>query len=247
MKVFKCVNKDIKNENLLLEALGIDTNKKQIISFVGAGGKTSLIYELGEQISKLGKKVIITTTTHMFIPENNAVLTGKKEDMVNLLKNKNLITVGVKESLEKIKGLPTKMTEKLIELADFVLIEADGSKRFPLKVPDEHEPVILDGSDLVIGVSGIDAIGKTIKDTCHRPNLVADFLEVDINYIIRECDIAKIMLSDMGQKKNVKCNYKIIINKVDDEELVAIALKISSECYKMGMKELILTTFREKM
>lgn len=59
----------IDNVTSLIQALNIDINKKMIISFVGGGGKTSSIYELGSELSKLGKKVIITTTTHMQMPE----------------------------------------------------------------------------------------------------------------------------------------------------------------------------------
>lgn len=262
MKVFECADGKIKEQELLMKALKIDTNKKQVISFVGGGGKTSLIYELGKELSKLGKKVIVTTTTHMFMPPDNVVLTGKKEDIIKILDCENLITVGIKaiekgissnemnksseEKLKKISGLPANIAKNLIELADFVLVEADGAKRLPLKVPAEHEPIILEGSNLVIGVCGIDAIGKEIGETCHRPSLVVDLLKVDIKHVVNESDIAKILLSDRGSKKDVKCDYKAIINKVDNEELLERAVKISSESYKLGLKELILTTFREK-
>lgn len=262
MKVFKCINEEIKEQSSLIKALKMNIDRKQIISFVGGGGKTSLIYELGMELSKLEKKVIITTTTNMFMPKNNIVLTGRKEDIINLLNYENLITVGVinqqkefdfnvkdksKEKLiEKIKGLPLNMAEELIELADFVLVEADGSRRLPLKVPAEHEPVILKGSNLVVGVCGIDAIGKTIEEICHRPNLVADVLNVNSNHIINESDIAQILLSDRGQKKDIKCDYKVIINKVDNEQFLEIAKRISREFSKLGLKELILTTFKEE-
>jgi probable selenium-dependent hydroxylase accessory protein YqeC len=263
MKVFECIDGEIKEQNLLMKVLKIDSGKKQVISFIGGGGKTSLIYRLGEELSKLGKKVIVTTTTHMFMPQDNVVLTGKKEDIIKLLDCENLITVGIKarendissnemnksseEKLKKISGLPVNIAKNLIELADFVLVEADGAKRLPLKVPAEHEPVILEGSNLVIGVCGIDAIGKEIGETCHRPCLVTDLLKVDIKHVVNESDIAQILLSDRGLKKDVKCDYKAVINKVDNEELLEKAVKISSESYKLGLKELVLTTFREKI
>ena len=84
MKIFKLSNRETKEQKLLIEALNIDINKKNIISFVGGGGKTSLIYELGNELRKLGKKVIITTTTHMFMPQNKVVLRGKIDDIIGL-------------------------------------------------------------------------------------------------------------------------------------------------------------------
>ena len=40
----------------------------QVISFVGAGGKTSCMLELARSLAKQGKKVLVTTTTHMEHP-----------------------------------------------------------------------------------------------------------------------------------------------------------------------------------
>lgn len=268
MKFFKFYNGEIKEKKSLIDALKLDANKRMVISFVGGGGKTSLIYELGHELSQLGKKVIITTTTHMFMPESNVVLTGKKDDIIKLLNSENMITVGMlcdekdtklkhdrfnnektlhnveEASLKKICGVPEDLAENLIKLADFVLVEADGSKRLPLKMPASHEPVILSGSNLVVGVCGIDAMGKSINKTCHRPNLVLEFLNVNEEHTINESDIAKILLSDKGQKKDVMCDYKVVVNKVDTRERFEIAKNIALEISKLGTNELIITTFR---
>ncbi|WP_160688130.1 selenium cofactor biosynthesis protein YqeC [Clostridium sp. C2-6-12] len=267
MKIFEFCNGEVKERQLIIDALKIDTNKKHIISFVGGGGKTSLIYELGKELSREGKKVIVTTTTRMFMPENKVILTGKREDIIRLLHSENMITAGMVDHEEKVKvqsnelkaestsynmernkikimGLPEEIAETLIDLADFVLVEADGSRRLPLKMPAEHEPVILKGSNMVVGVCGIDAIGKTIKETCHRPNIVSEFLETMEEHIINESDVAKILLSHKGQRKNVNCDYKVIVNKVDNEERLEIGKKIFHEISRLGGEGLVLTTFK---
>jgi len=149
-------------------------------------------------------------------------------------------------SLKKISGLPKEIAVSLIELAHFVLVEADGSKRLPLKIPDEHEPVILGGSNLVIGVCGIDAIGKSINETCHRSNLVSKFLNTHEEHIINENDVAKILSSVHGQRKNVKCYYKVIINKADNITELEKAKYISKELSNFGIYETIITTFKDQ-
>ncbi len=271
MKIFMFNNEEIRKTKLLIEALKIDVNRKMIISFVGGGGKTSLIYELGNELSKLGKKVIVTTTTHMFMPKSNVVLSGKKKDIIDLLHSENMITVGMlydekdinsktikgkdkktvhcieEVGFKKLRGLPKETLISLIELADFILVEADGAKRLPLKVPAEHEPVILEGSNLVVGVCGIDSVGKSINEVCHRANLVSKFLDTNGQHIINEGDIAKILLSENGQKKNVKCDYKVIVNKVDNTKKLKIGKNIFCEFSKLGVNELILTTFRDNI
>jgi probable selenium-dependent hydroxylase accessory protein YqeC len=173
----------------------------------------------------------------MLMPENNVVLTGKKDGIIKLLYYENVISIGrlcdeenttfdynqlkngkrlgiyEDSNPKQISGLSKEVAESLIEIADFVLVEADGSKRLPLKVPAEYEPVILDGSNLVVGVCGVDAIGKRINETCHRSNLVSKFLDTDEEHIINAYDVVKILSGTEGARKNVKCPYKVIINK----------------------------------
>ena len=47
-----------------------------------------------------------------------------------------------------------KRQRQAMELSDLVLVEADGSKRLPCKVPADHEPVLLPESDIVVAVLG---------------------------------------------------------------------------------------------
>lgn len=55
----------MKKQVEFLELLQIDYKKYPVIAVVGGGGKTSLIYRLADELLDRGKKVIITTTTHM--------------------------------------------------------------------------------------------------------------------------------------------------------------------------------------
>lgn len=61
---------------------------------------------------------------------------------------------------EKFGCLSEEKLEELRGLSDVLLIEADGAKRLPLKVPEEWEPVIPELVDLLIGVVGMDALGE---------------------------------------------------------------------------------------
>lgn len=55
----------------LLESLGFAdwTDLPRIISIVGAGGKTSTMYDLAEELAKKGARVLITTSTHIAKPK----------------------------------------------------------------------------------------------------------------------------------------------------------------------------------
>lgn len=55
-----------------------------IISYVGAGGKTSSIYQDAAAFTGEGKKVLITTTTHMYVPKDRVFIDGREKSCEKL-------------------------------------------------------------------------------------------------------------------------------------------------------------------
>lgn len=52
-----------------LEQLNPEGTEKICLAFVGAGGKTSCMYYVAEECAKAGKRVLVTTSTHILAPE----------------------------------------------------------------------------------------------------------------------------------------------------------------------------------
>lgn len=72
-----------------------------IISYVGAGGKTSSIYQDAAAFAGEGKKVLITTTTHMYVPKDPVFIDGReksceklREETGRILKKKGICVCG---------------------------------------------------------------------------------------------------------------------------------------------------------
>lgn len=61
-----------------------------------------------------------------------------------------------------------------------------------MKVPAVHEPVIPEFADIVVGVTGLDCIGKKICDIAHRPEDVAEFLRKKTDEPVMWEDVVKI-------------------------------------------------------
>mgnify|MGYP002531612619 CR=1 FL=1 len=245
MQVYSYKNNNIVKEKSLINALDIDLNKDKVITVVGAGGKTSTIFELGNELSNLNKKTIITTTTHMGF-DKDFILIEKDSDtkrIKNILKNFFLIKVGKKESEYKVKSLDFDLLKKIILLGDFILIEGDGSKNLPLKAPKDNEPVIIQETDLVIGLIGFDSLDKKIEETCHRPELVSKLLHKNIKENINIFDLVEIIKNKNGLKKNVNCKYKVIINKVDKLEYLDKCKKIAQLCLEFKI-DVIFTSYK---
>ena len=130
------------------------------VAFTGGGGKTSLILGLAEIFSGQGKRVIVTTTTHMaWEPERPFAEAEDIPGACRLIEQYGyVIAAHHKAGQPKISGPEKEILEKLPGFCDLLLVEADGSRRRPLKVPAVHEPVIPAFADMVVGVIGLDCI-----------------------------------------------------------------------------------------
>lgn len=162
-----------------------------IIAVVGSGGKTTLIKKLAAQYRSEGKTVLVITTTHMCI-EEDTLLTDDADTIIGALRETGYAMAGVPEG-EKIKALSRKTYEEVCSFADVVLVEADGSKRLPLKYPNDSEPVIPENADEIVVVCGLNAIGQKAKDVCHRIELVKKCLGIDDDTIITPVHVQKLV------------------------------------------------------
>lgn len=143
-----------------------------VTALIGGGGKTTLMYTLAEELRHLGT-VIVTTSTHIQRPEQYPVLlSGGAAAVAAALAAHGVVCVAGETSEGKLCA-PALSFETLAGLADFVLVEADGSKRLPLKAHAPHEPVIPACARQTVCVVGADGFGRPIRQACHRPERYA--------------------------------------------------------------------------
>lgn len=210
----------VRTTHSLCHALALDISSKKRISIVGAGGKTTIAYYLAEELREKGYRVLVATTTHMKRPSWNYIEWSDQKGIPELLEEKGIITVGVSCANEKITTVPETDYEKLAAMADVLIIEADGSRRLPVKVPAAHEPVIFPDSDMVIGILGYHSIGNRIADIAYRPEALAEFLKTDLQHKITSQDLMQIAESREGLRKYVTCNYQVILNQCRREDII---------------------------
>ncbi|MEI0612026.1 selenium cofactor biosynthesis protein YqeC [Brachyspira pilosicoli] len=190
----------------------------EIILVCGAGGKTTYIKNLSK--SYKDKKVIITTTTKIYKPnEYTNNINSHSFD------NKNIIVLGKEYDEKKLMYAGDDELNNAIKYADIILIEADGAKHYPIKIPNENEPVI---PDILLGqiskiviIMGLHALNRKFSEVCFRYNLCK---EIDKNKIVdietikfiankyyidklkNKCDDIQLYLNDFTKNKNI--NYK---------------------------------------
>ena len=227
----------------LVEAFSI--RDKEVVAFVGGGGKTTAMFRLAEELVAQGKRVVTTTTTRIFAaqiqlaPRHWRLATKdwrlEIEKIRALLRESpHLLVVGATSEDGKALGVEPALIDELIALdeIDVVLIEADGSRMRPFKAPAEHEPVIPNSTTLLVPVVGIDAVGKTLNNEyVHRAELVSKILNVPIGTILEKEHIARVLSDARGGLKNKTPNARVIplINKVENVEQLQNARAIAKQ------------------
>ena len=230
----------------LWKDLHLDMDRHRAVTLVGGGGKTTTMYALAQEARAVGKRVIVTTSTHI-MPHPKLFLTDDPapEHLRACLDAHGILTLGTLGRADKLCGAGEIGVCRSV--ADVVLIEGDGARIKPLKVPAEHEPVIPPESDAVLAVAGMDALDKPIGVICHRADRVAAFLDKSLEDPVTEADMVRILSSREGSRKNVApgMEYRCILNKTDTPALQARARVIAAGLDRLGIFTLI-KSYQEK-
>jgi len=200
----------------------------RLISLIGGGGKTSLMFELAREACGTGRSVITTTTTKIRVPKpaiSSTLLLGSDpsqsiEEVKKLLQERQHITVGREIQQErKLIGISPESADELKAScsAELLLVEADGSAGRSLKAHAPHEPVIPVSSDLVVVLIGIDCIGAELDDrSVHRAELFSQRLGRPMGCRISDDDVAAIVHHPEGYLACVTDAVRVVVvlNKV---------------------------------
>lgn len=175
-----------KGNNHLIPALEIPEDVRCICA-AGAGGKTGLLYHLAREYRESDRKVLLTTTTKMYLPKENQVLDCTACDILRRLDRDGFVVAGTHVcGGQKMGPLSTEIWEQVAVGADLLLVEADGSRRLPLKVPGIGEPVIPVECDFLIVVEGMSGIGRPLQAVCHRTSQAAAVLNCREDQVVTE-------------------------------------------------------------
>lgn len=180
-----------------------------VTAVIGGGGKTTLLRTLGEGLAKEGHSVLLCTTTKI-VPflELPCAVTG--EELAVLRRRHRLLCAGSPvPGTGKLTAPPVPMAE-LAAWFDYVLVEADGSARRPLKAHASHEPVIPAEAQQVICVVGVSGFGRPIVQAAHRPELYARLAGVGEDDLATPETEAAVLGAE-------KLHHRIYVNQVEDK------------------------------
>lgn len=160
----------------LWELLGI---RPGLTAVIGSGGKTSLLRVLAQELSHRGT-VLLATTTHIMRP-NWCPFAATAAELRAGFTHSPVVCAGSYTPEGKLTAPDFPGWQYA---ADFVLVEADGSKRLPAKAHAAWEPVLPPERNRTVCVFGASALGQPIQDAAHRPELYASLAEVSPEAVI---------------------------------------------------------------
>jgi probable selenium-dependent hydroxylase accessory protein YqeC len=142
---------------------------------------------------------------------------------------------------------PDLSIAQMERLADYVLVEADGAKRLPLKAPAEHEPVIPASAGLVIAVAGLDGIGQAIAQAAFRPAQYAALCGKAETDAVTTSDAARVLAHENGQRKGLPAHarFAVLLNKADDEMRRNSALEIAAELERYHVERVVIAALNK--
>ena len=243
------------NMTLLRDALKLSGGG--IISLVGAGGKTCLMGALADELSLAGHSVLITTTTRIARPDDDkAQALFVEENLQRLIcrcrgavKTHPIVTAvaGYHKTTDKLAGYPPEAIEAVWKsgLFKWIVVEADGAARKPIKAPAAHEPVIPPGSRWVIGLIGLLGIGKPFTDQwVFRPEHFQRITGLREGDTVSASAIASILSDPRGILKGALAEARkmAFLNQADAAEQISDARRVVSylEADPLGLERVVI-------
>ena len=231
-ELYQYINDKLKRSRLT-EFLQV--KKNDVISFAGAGGKTTTIFALAQELKDIADYKILVTTTTKMMREKEAITVEDEAFIKEQLQTKRLVMAGT-DLGRKMGCFAMDFLQKIIPLSDITLIEADGAQCRPFKMPRSYEPVYLPCTTKIVYLAGMMALGQKIEDLS-RSDIMADFLHKQPAEKLTAEDMVKILQSEQGAKKDVQHrDFYVILNQADDEKNLHSAVQIAAELDKSGIK-----------
>ncbi len=221
-------------------ALGL--GRRSLVSLVGGGGKTTLLFALGRS---LPARTLLTTTTRMGLHRTGGFpcLIGPSDDeLASALDHDGAVLVWRAAAGRKALGFAPAEVDRWFSVgaADHMVVEADGARRRPFTAPAPWEPPIPSSSTHVVACIGADALGYVIADRVHRPLRVAAAAGCSPYQRLTPARAAAALTSPVGMLKNVPGSARFTVAVAGAEPGAPQVAELVAELDRRGTESLVI-------
>jgi probable selenium-dependent hydroxylase accessory protein YqeC len=202
----------------------------------GSGGKTGLMSALVRAFgSDASERILATTTTKFGAEEQTGPWRPCQADNPTALKllgeQYALPVLGYREldfDRDRLLGFSADTIDAVARDSTFtrIIVEADGSRRRPLKAPDTNEPVFPATTDTCIAVAGMSGLGQPLDDTAvFRPQRWSALTGQKAGLPVTPDALARVIAHPAGLMRGAPLQAKrqVFLNQADTSERRAMA------------------------
>jgi len=149
----------------------LDIARGDVVAFIGAGGKTTTLLNLGHELAEIGWRVAATTTTPIGVEQLDlmpyTLSSGESMPALSMaLGEFGFVFIYDHIKANEVYGPGSAFISQMLDAvdSDVLLIEADGADGLPLKAPFDHEPAIPTETSLVVSLASLSVLGQELTD-----------------------------------------------------------------------------------
>lgn len=235
---------------------------EDVLYVIGGGGKTTLLRALARQAGVRGERMVLATSTKVLMREfdDMPVLVWSDDEEASLAKLETMsrqgpvfVCGGVWCEKKKYLGLAPERLEALRQALAArtrervrLVVEADGARNRPLKVPFDHEPV-LGPSGRVAVVAGAELLGETVfYDSVYNFEGMIRLLSRDGPFVLTPQDLARLVVDPAGYAKGIDdaTRLRVVLNKAEDARVRMLALDAKHRLGARGVSARVVSLAR---
>jgi probable selenium-dependent hydroxylase accessory protein YqeC len=236
-------------------ALGIASG--DVTAFVGSGGKSSAILAVAGELAEAEMTFLAVPTTKMLVSEAErlgSLVTAEDPEELRTKAERALsggatgVVVGSGLlSKNRVGGVEKAVIASLAQLADVILVEADGSRRRPIKGTADHEPALPDAATLVVAVGNIGAFGAPVdEENVHRPELFSKLTGIEAGQSITARAFARALAQGSLGDLPGGARPAALITGVRPGKSMADASIVTRELWRFDVKKVVLSSLPDE-
>lgn len=204
------------------------------------------MFALAGELRTLNRRVITTTTTKIYPPspeESPRLLLGGPEVFPvlreNLIRYGHLTWAAAQGSGNKLTGVSPLDLSLLLtrDWADYLIVEADGSARRPVKAPNETEPLVPLETTMFISVLGLSVLGQPLNpDRAFRPEIITRLTGIFPGDPITAEGLTKLATHPLGGLKGRGPGMRAVVflNQLDSQPDVPLLRHLAESILSKG-------------
>lgn len=180
-----------------------DISRGDIVSFIGAGDKTSAILKFANELADDGWRVVIINTAPMSVDMLRQLPHVSMDTSVfimsAMMSENRYVSIFSRIEGETVVGMSSNGISALVDTidSDVILVKADNANNALLKAPFAHEPMIPAESSHVIVSASLNVLGKPLNaEHVYNPEAIIERYGFTADAAIKSPWVAQVLRDD---------------------------------------------------